>query len=145
MNEQTKTSTPIWFWVVAVVALLWNMMGGMIFLTEVFAQESMLESMTEPQKEWARSTPMWIYVVFAIAVITGLAGSVCLLMRKRLAVPLFLVGFVAVVIQMVYTMLIAGGLQVMGPSGAIMPAVVVTLALVWLLFSLLSKSKSWLR
>ena len=145
MNEQTKTSTPIWFWVVAVVALLWNMMGGMIFLTEVFAQESMLESMTEPQKEWARTTPLWIYVVFAIAVSAGIAGSICLLMRKRLAVPLFIVGFVAVVIQMVYTMLIAGGLQVMGPSGAIMPAVVVTLALVWLLFSLLSKSKSWLR
>ncbi len=145
MNEQTKTSAPIWFWVAAVVALLWNIMGGMIFFTEVFAQESMMESMTEPQKEWARSTPMWIYVVFAIAVITGLAGSVCLLMRKRLAVPLFIVGFVAVVIQMVYTMLIAGGLQVMGPSGAIMPAMVVTLALVWLLFSLLFKSKGWLR
>jgi hypothetical protein len=145
MNEQTKSSTPIWFWVVAVVALLWNIMGGMIFLTEVFAQESMMESMTEPQKEWTRSTPMWIYVVFAIAVITGLAGSVCLLMRNRLAVPLFIVGFVAVVIQMVYTMLIAGGLQVMGPSGAIMPAVVVTLALVWLLFSLHFKSKGWLR
>jgi hypothetical protein len=145
MNEQTRTSTPIWFWVVAVVALLWNIMGGMIFLTEVFAQESMMESMTEPQKEWTRSTPMWIYVVFAIAVITGLAGSVCLLMRNRLAVPLFIVGFVAVVIQMVYTMVIAGGLQVMGPSGAIMPAVVVTLALVWLLFSLHFKSKGWLR
>jgi hypothetical protein len=145
MNEQTRTSTPIWFWVVAVVALLWNIMGGMIFLTEVFAQESMMESMTEPQKEWTRSTPMWIYVVFAIAVITGLAGSVCLLMRNRLAVPLFIVGFVAVVIQMVYTMVIAGGLQIMGPSGAIMPAVVVTLALVWLLFSLHFKSKGWLR
>ncbi len=145
MNEQTKTSSPIWFWVVAVLALLWNIMGGMIFLTEVFAQESMMATMTEPQKEWARSTPMWIYVVFAIAVITGLAGSVCLLMRHRLAVPLFIVGFVAVVIQMVYTMVIAGGLQVMGPSGAVMPAIVVTLALVWFLFSLKFKSKGWLR
>jgi hypothetical protein len=142
MNEQTKTSSPVWFWV---VALLWNMIGGMIFLTEVFAQESMMESMTEPQKEWAQSTPMWIYVVFAIAVVTGLAGSVCLLMRNRLAVPLFIVGFVAVVIQMVYTMVIAGGLQVMGPSGAVMPTMVVTLALVWLLFSRHFKSKSWIR
>jgi hypothetical protein len=145
MNEQTTTSVPKWFWIIAIVALLWNIMGGMIFLTEVFAQESMMETMTEPQKEWVRSTPTWIYIVFAIAVSTGLAGSVFLLLRKRLAVPLFVVGLVAVVIQMAYTMLIAGGLQVMGPSGAVMPAVVVTLALVWLLFSLLFKSKGWLR
>jgi hypothetical protein len=145
MNEQTKTSVPAWFWIIAIVALLWNIMGGMIFLTEVFAQESMMETMTEPQKEWVRSTPTWIYIVFAIAVSTGLAGSVFLLLRKRLAVPLFVLGLVAVVIQMAYTMLIAGGLQVMGPSGAVMPAVVVTLALVWLLFSLLFKSKGWLR
>jgi hypothetical protein len=145
MNEQTTTSVPKWFWIIAIVALLWNIMGGMIFLTEVFAQESMMETMTEPQKEWVRSTPTWIYIVFAIAVSTGLAGSVFLLLRKRLAVPLFVLGLVAVVIQMAYTMLIAGGLQVMGPSGAVMPAVVVTLALVWLLFSLLFKSKGWLR
>jgi hypothetical protein len=45
---------------------------------------------------------------------------------------------------MAYTMLIAGGLQVMGPTGAVMPTVVITLAVVWLWFSLLSKGKGWL-
>ncbi len=75
---------------------------------------------------------------------TGVAGSICLLMRKRLSVPLFTISFVAVLIQMVYTMLIAGGLQVMGPSGAVMPALVVLLSIAWLLFSLFSKGKGWL-
>ena len=45
---------------------------------------------------------------------------------------------------MVYTMLVAGGLQVMGPSGAVMPAVVITLSIAWLLFSLFFKGKGWL-
>ena len=129
---------------IAAVSLLWNIMGCVIFLSEVFAQEAMIESMTDEQKEWARSTPSWIYVVFAISVSTGVAGSICLLMRNKLAVPLFSASFAAVLLQMLYTMLIAGGLQVMGPSGAVMPAVVITLAIAWLLFSLLSNGKGWL-
>ena len=144
MNEQPKLSVPAWFWVIAVVSLLWNILGCVIFLSEVFAHETMIESMTDQQKDWARSTPRWIYLVFAISVSTGVAGSICLLMRKKLSVPLFTISFAAVLIQMVYTMLISGGLQVMGPSGAVMPTVVVALSVVWLLFSLLSKGKGWL-
>jgi hypothetical protein len=143
-NEPPSISVPAWFWVIAVVALLWNIMGCVILLSEVFAQEAMMESMTEEQKEWSRSTPSWIYFVFAISVSAGVAGSICLLMRKRLSVLLFTISFVAVLIQMVYTMLIAGGLQVMGPSGAVMPAVVIMLSIAWLLFSLYFKGKGWL-
>jgi len=134
----------MWFWVIAAVALLWNLMGCVIFLSEVFAQEAMMTSMTEEQKEWARSTPSWIYFVFAISVSTGLAGSICLLMRKALSVQVFTVSVVAVLTQMVYSMLIAGGLQVMGPSGAVMPAVVISLSIAWLMFSRFSKGKGWL-
>ena len=104
----------------------------------------MIESMTGEQKEWVRSTPRWVYVVFAISVSTGVAGSLCLLMRKKLSAPLFTISFAAVLIQMVYTMLIAGGFRVMGPSGAVMPTVVITFSVVWLLFSLLSTGKGWL-
>ena len=56
----------MWFWVIAAVALLWNIMGCVILFSEVFAQEALMESMTEEQKEWSRSTPGWIYFVFAI-------------------------------------------------------------------------------
>ncbi len=144
MNEQQKLSVPAWFWGIAVVSLLWNILGCVIFLSEVFAHETMIESMTDQQKDWARSTPRWIYLVFAISVSTGVAGSICLLMRKKLSVPMYTISFAAVLIQMVYTMLISGGLQVMGPSGAVMPTVVVALSVVWLLFSLFSKGKGWL-
>lgn len=119
-------------------------MGCVVLLSDVFAQETMIESMTDEQQEWARSTPSWVNFVFAISVSTGVAGSICLLMRKILSVPLYAISFVAVLIQMVYTMLIAGGLKVMGPSGAVMPSLVVTLSIAWLLFSLFSKGRGWL-
>ena len=144
MNEEQKTVVPTWFWVIAAVSLMWNILGCVIFSLEVFAQDAIIESMTDEQKEWVRSTPRWIYVVFAISLSTGVVGSFCLLMRKKLSAPLFKISLVAVLIQMVYTMLIAGGLRVMGPTGAVMPTVVITLAVVWLWFSLLSKGKGWL-
>ena len=144
MSEQTNAPIPVWFWVIAVVALLWNLMGCAIFSAELFAQEAFMEAMTEEQKEWVRTTPSWIYIVFAISVLTGLAGSVFLLMRKRISVPLFAFSLVAVVIQMGYTMLIAGGIEVMGPSGAVMPTLVTVLAIAWLMFGLFAKKKGWL-
>ncbi|MGB0761497.1 MAG: hypothetical protein ACPGPS_18270 [Rubripirellula sp.] len=141
MAEESKVSVPRWFWVFAVIALLWNLMGGMIFLSEVFAKEAMMESFTEEQKEWSRAIPVWVYVVFALSVVSGLLGSVALLARRGLAVSCFAVSFVAVVVQMGYTMLIAGGLKVMAPSGAVMPALVVVLSILWLLVANYSRRK----
>ncbi|MDG2221704.1 MAG: hypothetical protein P8L85_10000 [Rubripirellula sp.] len=144
MSESDRTRVPGWFWLVAAVALLWNLMGCGVLLSEIFAKEAMMESFTEAQKEWSRSTPTWIYLVFAISVITGLAGCVSLLVRKLAAIPLFAISCIAVIIQMTYTMLIDRGLQVMGPSGAVMPLLVVVLSIVWVLFARFCKGRHWL-
>ena len=144
MNEQKTTTVPIWFWVVAGFALLWNLMGCAAFLTEIFAQDMMMATWTDEQKEWARSMPAWIYFEYAIAVGTGVAGSVFLLLRKKLAIPLFAVCSIAVIIQMVYSMLIARGLQIMGAGAAVMPCLVIIFSIVFLWFSFFSKGKGWL-
>src|SRR5713226_10057533 len=125
MKQATKLAVPLWYWAVAALALLWNLLGCTFFAVELFAQEAMMESMTEDQKQWARSTPGWIYFVFGLAVSTGVAGSIGLFMRKGWTIAMFAIGLVAVIVQMGYTMIIAGGLQVMGPSGAVMPSLVI--------------------
>jgi hypothetical protein len=142
--EPMTSKVPMWFWVVAVVALLWNIMGGMIFLTEMFSQEALMEGMTDEQKAWVRSTPSWIYFVFGLSVATGLLGSIGLLLRRNFPVILFSISFVAVLVQMIYTMVIAGGLQVMGPSGAVMPVIVTVLAFIWLVASIYFNRQGWL-
>jgi len=131
--------TPVWYWVVAVFALLWNLLGCTAFATELFAQEAMMEAWSEEQKEWAESIPAWIYFVYGIAVTTGVAGSVCLFVRKTWAFYFFAVSLAAVLVQMIYTMVVAGGLHVMGASAAIMPTLVIMLGVVFLWFSTLAK------
>ncbi|MCP4098938.1 MAG: hypothetical protein GY748_22160 [Planctomycetaceae bacterium] len=90
-----------------------------------------------------RTTPSWVYVIFGLSVATGLAACVGLLLRKNWALPLFVASFLFVLIQMGYTMLVAGGLQVMGPAGAVMPIVVVILALAWVVSTLKFRNADW--
>ena len=140
----TRSSVPRWYWVIAAVALLWNLMGCAFFAIEIFAQEAAMESMTQAQKEWARSIPGWIYFVYGVAVTTGVAGSIGLFLRKSWTIAMFAICLAAVTVQMVYTMLIGGGLQVMGPSGLVMPAMVIGIAAALLWFSWFARSRGWL-
>lgn len=141
--KQTKSAVPLWYWVIAAVALLWNLMECAFLSIELFAQEAFLESFTEPQKAWARSIPGWIYLVYGLAVSSGLAGSIGLLLRKGWATVMFAICLIAVIVQMVYTMLIDVGLQVMGPSGLVLPAVVIIIAAAELWFSRFARRRGW--
>lgn len=143
-SQDTKPLMPGWYRVLAILALLWNLMGCAAFATEIFAQEAMIKEWEPAQQKWARTIPTPIYFVYGLAVVTGVAGSIGLIIRKRWSGLFFASSFVAVVIQMVYTMIIAGGVRVMGPSSVVMPAVVIIIAggLVW--FSLFARRKGWL-
>ena len=129
---------------IAAVAQLWNLLGCVFFGIEMFAQEAAMQSMTEDQKEWARSIPVWIYFVYGLAVSTGVAGSIGLFLRKGWTIAMFAICLAAVIVQMVYTMLISGGLQVMGPAGLGMPSLVILIAAALLWFSWYAMSRGWL-
>jgi hypothetical protein len=144
MNPSPKLPVPVWYWGIATIAVLWNLLGCAALAMELFAQEAMMESFTEAQKEWARSTPGWIYFVYGVAVLTGVAGSVGLFLRKGWTVLLLAISLAAVLVQMVYTMVIAGGLQVMGAGGAIMPSLVIVLAVFFLWFAWFARGKGWI-
>ena len=143
MDIKREQKMQLGYWIIAVVALVWNLMGCAFLSMEIFAQEAMMKSMTEDQKAWARSIPRWIYFVYAVAVSTGVAGSIGLFLRKDWTITLFAICLVAVLVQMGYTMVIAGGLRVMGPSGAVMPSVVVVIAVALLGFSWFASSRNW--
>lgn len=143
MQRQTRSGIPFWYWAVAAAALLWNQMGCVMFGIEMFAQETAMESMTQEQKAWVRSIPRWIYVVYGVAVSSGVAGSIGLFLRKGWSIAMFAICLLAVILQMVYTMILGGGLQVMGPSGLVMPALVIGIAAILLWFSWFTENCGW--
>jgi hypothetical protein len=94
-----KASPPVWFWVIAVVALLWFLMDISMFFMRVFMTEDGLNAMPANQQHLYRNIPLWVNVVFAGEVFGGALGSVGLLLRTRWALPLFVVSIIGVLSQ----------------------------------------------
>lgn len=124
----TKPSTG--FWVIAVLALLWNLMGAFAFVGQVLMDENALDQLPEEQAELIASTPSWIIIVFGVATIAGVLASILLLSRKKLAIPLFLISLIAVLIQMGYSIFATQAYEVYGAlQGLIMPILLIVIAL----------------
>lgn len=97
MTGQAKPS--IWFWIIGVIALLWNIMGlGAYFQQFVMSAES-FAALRPEQQQMLVGQPFWLTGAFATAVFAGFIGSIALLLRKRIAVRLFLLSMIAVFIQ----------------------------------------------
>ena len=73
-NGATVSKTPTWFMVVGVLALLWNLMGLMAFVAQMFITEEMIEQMPVEQQPFYNDTPMWANIAFGVAVVFGVLG-----------------------------------------------------------------------
>ncbi len=137
-------SRPLGFWIVSVLALLWNLLGMAIFFMQINMPAETLAAMPAEQRALYESTPVWVDGAFAVAVFGGALGSAMLLMRKRLALPLLALSLLGVLVQMGYTYLMTPAFRVYGASGAILPALLVLIALFLVGFARRSLARSWI-
>lgn len=143
MKEKTKPAVPVWYWLVATAALLWNLIGCMNFGVEVFALEAAINDWTDAEKEWARSIPTWIYFVFAIAVTTGTTASIGLLLRKSWTIPLFAISLIAMTFQILYSMFVCGGFAVFELTISILLLIPIVVPALFLWFSWFANKRGW--
>lgn len=76
---------PKWFMPVAIVALLWNLIGCGAYLMDVTLTPDAVAAMTPDQQALYAARPKWGVAVYAIAVWGGALGCVGLVMKKRWA------------------------------------------------------------
>ena len=141
----TSVKPPVWFWVVSVIALLWNLLGVMNYLNQAFNQVALMEAMDQAQREVFEGIPAWATAAFAIAVFSGTLASIGLLVRKKWARPLFIVSLVAVVIQFAHWLFISNAVEAFGPSTYGMPIVVVLIGIYLIFFAKKGLEKGWLK
>lgn len=141
----TTVKPPTWFWVVSIIALLWNLMGVFNYLNQAFNQEIILESLDQAQREVFEGTPAWATAAFALAVFTGALGSIGLLLRKKWARPLFMISFVTALAQFVHWLFISNAVEAFGPSTYAMPIIVLVIGLYLISFSKKGIQKGWLK
>lgn len=141
----TATSKPpVSFWIIAIVALVWNLMGIMAYITTVTMTPETLQSIPAEQQQFYTDIPKWVVTAFAIAVWGSTLGCILLLLRKKFATPVFAVSFAAIIFQMTHSLFMTKMLEVSGAQGAIMPVMIIVVGgfLVW--YSRNAAKKGWI-
>lgn len=145
MAVQTESIKPARsFWIISILALVWNAIGIVTYLMSVTLSPEALAAMPEAERALYTDIPAWVTGAYAIAVFGGTIASAALLLRKAWAVPAFIVSLVAIVVQMGHALFTSELLDVKGPSSAVLPIVIVVIAafLVW--YARSAKSKGWI-
>ncbi|MEO9510816.1 MAG: hypothetical protein ABJN84_00465 [Flavobacteriaceae bacterium] len=135
---------PVWFWVVSVIALLWNLMGVSAYLADAYTSIEQLEQMSQEMRELYEGRPAWATAAFAIAVFAGSIGSIALLLRKKWARPLLLLSVLGAIIINIHTFFLSNAMEVMGINSVIMPIVVIVFGIYLVFFAKKSIQNGWL-
>jgi len=141
MSEAQATRTPRHLWIIGIVALLWNLMGGFDYIMTATKNEAYMGQFTPEQLEFFYSFPAWLVAFWAIAVWGGVAGAVLLLMRRKLAVPVLAASFVCMAVTAIRNYGFAGAADVVGGTGLFFSVIIfiVALALIFYARSLAGK------
>ncbi len=134
MNE-TATRTPVHFWIVAVLAVLWNAMGAFDYSATQLRLDFYMSQFTEEQLAYFYGFPTWMVAAWAIAIWSSLLGSIGLLLRKSWAVWLFGLAILGLATSTVYNFVLNDGAAVMGGTAVIFTAVIWIIALFLFFYS----------
>ena len=130
----TKPRRSVWHWAICWFAVLWMGFGVLAWFMDLAMDPASLDALPEAQRTLFATRPEWIFIIYAVAVFSGLAGAIGLLLRKFWAVTLLALSLAAAVIQFVYTFLMMGAAQLLGPAQALpLPLLIIAIGafLLW--------------
>ena len=122
------------FWIVAIAGLIWNLMGSMNYIMQTNPET--VAQMLDVYQMIINGRPSWATAGFAIAVFGGSVGCILLLLRKNVAVPVFMLSLAGIVLTVIHATMLVG----MVPSSVL--SVLVGGALLW--YATIARRKNWL-
>lgn len=127
----TKTKPTTLFWVLGIVFLVWNIFGCAMYLVDRLVSEDTWRTMENGELMIAAKAayPIWASAAYALAVWGGLLAAIMLLLRKKLAVPLFVVSLVTAIICFIPNFTITDVKAAGGSTYWLMPLIVVGIGL----------------
>lgn len=133
------------FWVIGVLALLWNLLGVSQFFMATFMLDTLVADLPEVQADMYRSIPTWYTVIFAIAVFSGLLGCITMLLRKKITLALFGISLLAVLVAQGYWILGTDVMEVIGTSSVIMPLIVIVISIFLYFYNKGAAKNGWFK
>jgi hypothetical protein len=133
------------FWIVAVLALLWELFGVAMFWQTLVMSPDAVAALPDAQRQITLARPGWTFLPFGIGTIAGVLGAVGLLLRNRWAAPLLLLSVLC--IGVLFTALYAAtpAWALMGARGALLPVVLGLAGLFLWGYAARAATRGWLR
>ena len=119
--------TPLHLWVIGVIGLLWSAVGAMDYVMTQTQNEGYMSNFTPEQLAFFYGLPSWTIATWAIGVWGGVLGSIFLLMRKGVAVWIFLASLVGMLITTFQNYVLSNGLEIMGDAFSLLFTTVIFL------------------
>jgi hypothetical protein len=118
--------TPWHLWLVGVIAVLFNAIGAFDFVMSRAQGADYMASagMTPDQIAHYQEMPIGMTIVWAVGVFGAFLASFLLLLRRKLAFPLFVLSLTAFLINLLYTYVLTGGGALMGQEMVITSAII---------------------
>lgn len=142
---QIQSKVPAWFTVLAVLALLWNLVGCLAVAADlVVVATGAVGQLPADQQALYAARPAWAVPGSVVAVLAGLAGSLGLLVRRRWAMPLLMASLAGLAVQDLGFVLMSRSVEL--PAMALgMQALVAAIAVGLVLLARLAGRRGWLR
>jgi hypothetical protein len=138
------TALPKWFRPVAVVALVWNLLGCVAYLSDVMLTPDDVAKMSADQQALYAARPAWAVGATAVAVWFGAAGSLGLVLRRRWSYPLLLASLAGVVVQDAALFGMTNVVAVAGATALVLQGLVLAIAIALVLMARRAIREGWL-
>jgi hypothetical protein len=129
---------------VAVVALLWNLLGCVAYLMGVMMSAEQLAELSEAEQAIQASRPVWSIGATAIAAWFGALGSLGLILRHRWAVPVLTVSLLGVIVQDLELFLLNDGVALAGGGVYAVQGAVLLIAVGLVLLARRARAAGWI-
>ena len=138
------STPPKWYLPVATIALIWNLLGCIAYLSDVTKSPDDIAHMSAAQQELYASRTAWSTSATAIAVWCGAAGSLGLIIRRRWAMPLLIASLVGLIVQDVGLFILTNAAAEAGPAAFVLQGLVLLIAIGLVILIRMSISRGWI-
>jgi hypothetical protein len=102
------------FWIIALVATLWNLFGLFDFIMTVTNNQAYLKDAPADMMAWVHGLPMWRIALWGTCLGVSLVACLALLLRREMAARLFWITVLLMILALGYDLAIGGVGRLLG-------------------------------
>ncbi len=138
------SKAPTWFIVVAVIALLWNILGCVAFISDLQLKPEDIAKLPESQQALYATRPAWSVAATGLAVFGGVLGCIGLIIRHKWAFVVLAISLLGIIAQDVAMFLMADTIAIAGSAVVVLQTIVLLVGIGLVLLSRKGISRGWL-